>query len=162
MTDTHPITHPIWPDLAGRLHGDRHVLPVRVYYEDTDFSGVAYHGAYVRFLERGRSDFLRLLGVHQGALHGSESVAFAVRSMTLDFPRAARIDDVLEVTTRVDEVGGATVTLGQRIVRGEEVIVDASVRVALVGGGKPRRLPAGLRQAFLSLSAVSATDPSSS
>jgi acyl-CoA thioester hydrolase len=154
--------HPSWPDLAGRLVGDRHVLPVRVYYEDTDFSGVAYHGAYVRFLERGRSDFLRLLGVHQGALHGSDSVAFAVRSMTLDFPRAARIDDVLEVTTMVDEVGGATVTLGQRIARGDEVIVAASVRVALVGDGRPRRLPASLRQAFLSLKAASADDPPSS
>ncbi|MFN8831297.1 MAG: YbgC/FadM family acyl-CoA thioesterase [Labrys sp. (in: a-proteobacteria)] len=155
-------TNPRWPDLAGRLKGDRHVLPVRVYYEDTDFSGVAYHGAYVRFLERGRSDFLRLLGVHQGVLHGSDSVAFAVRSMTLDFPRAARIDDVLEVTTRVEEVGGATVTLAQRIDRAGEAIVMASVRVALVGGGRPRRLPMALRQAFLSLQAASPDEPAAS
>ncbi len=139
-----------WPDLAGRLAGRTHVLAVRVYYEDTDFSGVAYHGAYVRFLERGRSDFLRLLGIHQGAMHGAEAVAFAVRSMTLDFPKPARIDDVLEVETAVDEVGGASVVLHQLIRRDGETIVEARVRVALVGAGKPRRLPTSIREAFLS------------
>jgi acyl-CoA thioester hydrolase len=147
-----------WPDLAGRLAGSTHVLAVRVYYEDTDFSGVAYHGAYVRFFERGRSDFLRLLGIHQGAMHGADDVAFAVRSMTLDFLRPARIDDVLEVETSVGEVGGASVVLQQVIRRDGETIVGAVVRVALVGAGKPRRLPAAVREAFLSRMAEARPD----
>ena len=86
-----------WPDLAGRLVPGGHVLPVRVYFEDTDFSGVVYHGSYIRFMERGRSDFLRLLGVGHHALdsgeHG-ESLAFAVRKLVVDFLKPARIDDL--------------------------------------------------------------------
>ena len=91
-----------WPDLAGRLIPGGHVLPVRVYFEDTDFSGVVYHGAYIRYMERGRSDYLRKLGVGHDALdrgeHG-EPLAFAVRRIAVEFLRPARIDDVLEVET---------------------------------------------------------------
>src|SRR6476620_8093939 len=99
-----------WPDLAGRILTDaggrrRHVLPIRVYFEDTDFSGLVYHGSYVRWCERGRSDFLRLLGNdHQALIKGAagrEPAAFVVRRMTLEFLRPARIDEILEVTTRV-------------------------------------------------------------
>ena len=87
-----------WPHLAGRLEGGAHVLPVRVYYEDTDFSGVVYHASYLRFLERGRTDFLRLGGVDQSTLHAAgEGVIFAVRRMTVDFLKPARMDDVLIV-----------------------------------------------------------------
>ena len=84
-----------WPDLAGRLDDGVHVLPVRVYYEDTDFTGIVYHGAFVRFFERGRSDFLRLAGIHHAQLKAGEtgqSLAFAVRTMNMDFRKPATID----------------------------------------------------------------------
>lgn len=142
-----------WPYLAGRLVAGGHVLPVRVYYEDTDFSGFVYHASYLRFMERGRSDFLRLLGVEQGALF-AEAVAetggfaFVVRSMQIDFLKPARIDDVVEVRTEHKEVAGASVTLLQRVVRGDEVLVEAEVRVACIAGGKAQRIPAALRKAM--------------
>ncbi len=105
-----PVAGP-WPDLAGRLiedaSGRRHVLPIRVYFEDTDFSGLVYHATYLRWCERGRSDFLRLLGNdHQalfGGAEGREPAAFVVRRMALEYLRPARIDEVLEVTTRAKE-----------------------------------------------------------
>ena len=97
----------------------RHVLPVRVYFEDTDFSGLVYHGSYVRWCERGRSDFLRLLGnSHRDLEEGAgerEPAAFVVRRMQLDFLKPAHIDDVLNIRTQVKEVGAATLTLDQRM-----------------------------------------------
>lgn len=147
-----------WPDLAGRIiddaKGRRHVLPVRVYFEDTDFSGLVYHGSYVRWCERGRSDFLRLLGTDARRLidgSGSlEPAAFVVRRMSLDFARPARIDDVLEVETRVKELGGASVTLVQTISRKGVRLCEADVTVVLVSvSGKPLRLSGAVRTAFL-------------
>ncbi|WP_198338233.1 tol-pal system-associated acyl-CoA thioesterase [Labrenzia sp. VG12] len=134
-----------WPDLSGRLEEGGHVLPVRVYYEDTDFTGIVYHGAYVRFFERARSDFLRLMGIHHADMasgaHGA-SLAFAVRSMTLDFQKPARIDDVLEVHTSLAEYKGARIRLDQLIHRGDELLVSAAVTVAVITGeGRPTRLP---------------------
>lgn len=148
---------PAWPDLAGRLiedaSGRRHVLPVRVYFEDTDFSGLVYHGSYVRWCERGRSDFLRLLGGdHRRLIDGSggtEPAAFVVRSMSLDFRKPARIDEVLEVETRVGEVGAASLTLLQTVRRGETVVAEAEVTVVLISvSGKPLRISTALRDAF--------------
>jgi acyl-CoA thioester hydrolase len=114
---------PIWSDLAGRLDrtGKLHTLPVRVYYEDTDFSGVAYHASYVRWCERGRSDFLRLAGNdHKRLFDGSndqQPAALMVRRLTIDYLGPAQIDDVLEVITRIQDMSAATMTLDQRIVR---------------------------------------------
>lgn len=137
-----------WPDLAGRLDGTGHCLPVRVYYEDTDFSGVVYHAAYLKFLERGRSDFLRLRGVSHTAL-GADGLAFAVRRMALDFAKAARIDDVLVVETRVAECRGASLRLSQVVMRGAAPLVSADVTVAVIDGdGRPKRLPADIRAAL--------------
>ena len=102
------------PPLAGWLTADGHVLPVRVYYEDTDFSGAVYHGSLVRFLERGRSDFLRIRGVSHAPL-SAKGLHFAVSEMTLSFHRAARIDDIVEVTTKVAKLSGARVVLAQAI-----------------------------------------------
>jgi acyl-CoA thioester hydrolase len=137
-----------WPDLAGRLTPGGHVLPVRVYFEDTDFSGIVYHASYLRFMERGRSDFLRLLGVSHNRLgEGAEgeSLAFAVRHMEIDFLRGARIDDVLQVETALADVTRARIVLGQRVRRGEETIVEATVTVVIVNAaGKPRRLPSSI------------------
>jgi acyl-CoA thioester hydrolase len=137
----------IWPHLSGRLDGDTHVLPVRVYYEDTDFSGIVYHASYLRFLERGRTDLLRLAGVDQSALHADgEGIVFAVRRMTIDYLRPARMDDVLQVETRTAQILGASLTIAQRITRGDDVIVTADVRVAALAGGKPARIPDELRE----------------
>src|SRR3954464_5996626 len=96
-----------WPQLSGRLEDGTHILPVRVYYEDTDFSGVVYHANYLRFLERGRTDFLRLAGVDQSTLPaGGDGLILAVRRMALDFLKPARMDDVLVVETRAADVRG--------------------------------------------------------
>ncbi len=146
-----------WPDLAGRLVGEggarRHILPVRVYFEDTDFSGLVYHGSYVRWCERGRSDFLRLLGNDHRALEagvaGREPAAFVVRRMRLEFLKPAHIDDVLEVETRVKEIGAATLTLQQTVARAGAHLFEAEVMVVLVSrSGKPQRLGRLLREAL--------------
>jgi acyl-CoA thioester hydrolase len=123
-----------------------HRLPVRVYYEDTDFSGLVYHASYLRFLERGRTELLRAAGVDQSVLHaGGEGLFFAVRRMTIDWLVPARMDDVLEVETRTAEVRGASIVIAQRILRGEQVLLTADVRVAALAGGRPARLPDPLR-----------------
>lgn len=156
MTKTLPDSSS-WPDLAGRLAADErgqfHLLPVRVYFEDTDAGGVAYHASYIRWCERGRSDFLRLLGTDsRRMIDGSDShepAAFVVRRMLCDFKRPARMDDVLEVTTRVKELGGASVTLNQVVTLAGRDIFEADVTVVLVAvSGKPLRLSETLRQAF--------------
>jgi acyl-CoA thioester hydrolase len=139
-----------WPDLAGRLEDGGHVLPIRVYYEDTDFSGVVYHGAYVRFFERARSDFLRLIGIHHNEMaegtHGA-SQAFAVKTMTLDFQKPARIDDVLQVHTSLAEYKGARIRLDQLIYREDQLLVSAAVTVAIISSqGRPARLPPALAE----------------
>jgi acyl-CoA thioester hydrolase len=132
--------------LSGTLRGDTHLLPVRVYYEDTDFSGVVYHASYLRFLERGRTEFLRAAGVDQSSLHAEgEGLIFAVRRMTIDYLRPARMDDVLVIETHTAEIRGASLTIAQRILRDEEVLVTADVRVAAVLGGRPARIPDHLR-----------------
>jgi acyl-CoA thioester hydrolase len=139
----------MWPHLAGRLEHGTHVLPVRVYYEDTDFSGVVYHASYLRFLERGRTDFLRLAGVDQSTLHAEgEGLIFAVRRLAIDFLKPARMDEVLVIETRTEEVRGASLVIAQKIVRDGEVIVSADVRVAAIAGGRPARIPDGLRRLF--------------
>lgn len=133
--------------LSGRLEGGRHLLPVRVYYEDTDFSGIVYHANYLRFLERGRTEFLRAAGVDQSILHAEgDGLVFAVRRMTIDYLRPARMDDVVLVETLTAEVRGASLTIAQRILRGSEVLVTADVRVAAIAGGRPARIPDPLRR----------------
>ncbi|HUR44160.1 MAG TPA: tol-pal system-associated acyl-CoA thioesterase [Aestuariivirga sp.] len=128
-----------WPDIAGRISGGVHILPIRVYYEDTDFSGAVYHANYLKFCERARSDCLRLLGIHHHRLDG---MGFVVRRMICDFSKPAKIDDLLEVETRFHELGGARIEVGHTIKRGEEVMFSGQVTVALVGSdGRPKRLP---------------------
>jgi acyl-CoA thioester hydrolase len=139
-----------WPDLAGKLVPGGHVLPVRIYFEDTDFSGVVYHGSFIRFMERGRSDFVRLLGIGHTALaagdHG-EPLAFAVRRIHVDFLKPARIDDLVEIETTVRDIAGARLVLRQVARCGEQLLVEADVTVVLVTpGGKARRIPPGVRE----------------
>ena len=119
-----------------------HQISVRVYYEDTDFS----HASYLRFMERGRTELIRDLGIEQRELFdGDAALGFAVRRMLIDFVRPAVMDDLLIVETRPTLARGATMELDQRILRGEEVLVTAQVKVACVGGGKARRIPDVLR-----------------
>ena len=147
------MTEPIKPPLDGEIRDGRHVMPVRVYYEDTDFSGVVYHANYLRFMERGRSNYLRLLGADQRALfeqaeEEAPGFAFVVRSMRIDFRKPARMDDVLDIITEPQEVKGASVVLQQRVTRAGETLVEASVQVAFVSGGRARPIPKPLRAAM--------------
>jgi acyl-CoA thioester hydrolase len=141
-----------WKELAGRLERGLHVLPVRVYYEDTDFSGAVYHANYLKFCERGRSDCLRLLGIRHHEMHWHETegrMGFVVRRMICDFRRAARIDDLLEVETRFRDMAGARMELGQKILRQSEVLFAAEVTVALVDAmGRPKRFPRAMVEAL--------------
>jgi acyl-CoA thioester hydrolase len=142
-----------WPDLAGRIEGGRHILPVRVYFEDTDFSGLVYHASYLRWCERGRSDLLRLLGVRHADLiapgEGAEPAAFVVRRLEIDYLRPARIDDVLEVTTECAEISGAFLLLVQQVRRLDVPLCKVVAKVVLISqSGKPMRLPPAVRDAF--------------
>jgi len=136
--------------LDGTLRDGGHVQPVRVHYEDTDFSGIVYHANYLRFMERGRTNYLRLLGADQRALFEEAAAeapgfAFVVRSMQIDFRKPARMDDVLEVITTPVEVKGASIVLHQRVNRDGDLLVEATVQVAFVSGGRARPIPKALR-----------------
>lgn len=136
------------PGLAGHLTDVGHELLQRVYFEDTDFSGRVYHARFLHFLERGRTDFLRLKGVHHHEL-ADLGLAFAVTRMEMDFLAAAGIDDVLTITTRLEKASGARIALKQGIERDGRQIVRADVTVALIDStGRPVRLPADIRSAF--------------
>lgn len=127
-----------------------HQITVRVYYEDTDFSGVVYHASYLRFMERGRTELIRALGIEQRELFdGETALGFAVRKMTIDFLRPALMDDLLTIETRCVVARGATMDLEQRVLRGEEELITAGVTVACVGGGRARRIPDGLRKRLM-------------
>ena len=139
--------------LDGRIVAGRHRMHVRVYYEDTDFSGIVYHANYLRYMERSRSNYLRLLGADQHALFAEASAeapgfAFVVRAMQLEFLKPARMDDLLEVVTAPIEVRGASITMHQEVRRGEELLIEARVKVAFVAGGKARPIPKPLRLAM--------------
>jgi acyl-CoA thioester hydrolase len=141
------------PVLDGEIRAGQHYQTVRVYYEDTDFSGIVYHANYLRFMERGRTNYLRLIGAdHRALFEATEKeapgFAFVVRSMALEFLKPARMDDVLEIVTRPAEVKGASVLLKQQVKRGDDLIVEADVRVAFVSGGRARPIPKPLRIAM--------------
>ncbi len=141
-----------WPDLAGRIEDGAHVLPVRVYHEDTDFSGLVYHASYLKFCERGRSDWLRLLGIRHGELRDravGNGLGFVVRRLECDFQKPARISDVLEVRTRLSSASGARLRLSQAITRGGERVFTAEVVLALIDrAGRPRPVPAEVAAAL--------------
>ena len=134
----------------GAITSGVHRLAVRVYYEDTDFSGNVYHANYLKFCERGRSDFLRVAGIDQNALFGAgEPIMFVVRRMACEFLRPARFDDLLTVETSSGEMTGARFVLSQRVLRGAEVLFTADVTVALIDGrGRPKRVPPEMARAL--------------
>ncbi len=146
-----------WPDLAGRLDKGEHHLPIRVYFEDTDFTGLVYHANFLKFCERGRSDFVRKLGVSHAELergdHDAGPAVFVVRNMDIDFLAPAHIDEVLIVKTQVGEVGAATLVLDQSVWREEKLLMTAKVRIVLISkDGKPLRIGKHLRETLTNLS----------
>jgi len=136
--------------LSGDMTEQGHALIQRVYYEDTDFSGVVYHACYLQFLERGRTDFLRCLGVQQSRMSSAEDgegLVFVVHRMEIDFKSSARMDDVLTILTRTQKAAGAKLSLSQEIRRDGKLLIAAMVTVAIINAaGRPRRLPADLAQ----------------
>jgi acyl-CoA thioester hydrolase len=138
------------PHIDGEIRDGRHTMRIRVYYEDTDFSGIVYHANYLRFMERGRTNHLRLMGAEQHALFAEAQTeapgfAFVVRSMRLDFLKPARMDDVLDVVTWPLQVKGASITLAQEVRRGADLLVKAEVRVAFISEGRAQPIPKALR-----------------
>jgi acyl-CoA thioester hydrolase len=126
-----------------------HRLTLRVYYEDTDLAGIVYHANFLKFAERGRTEALRAAGVDQGRLKAERGLVFVIASMRCDWRRPGRFDDLLTVETGLIRLGGATVDLGQRVLRGDETLFDAEARLAPMGeDGRARRLPADLREAL--------------
>jgi acyl-CoA thioester hydrolase len=139
--------------LDGEIRDGKHCQVVRVYYEDTDFSGVVYHASYLRFMERGRTNYLRLIGADHRALFEqaekeAPGFAFVVRHMSIDFRKPAYMDDVLNIVTSPEEVKGASVTLNQKVMRGEDLLVEAHVQVAFVSGGRAKPIPKPLHIAM--------------
>ena len=140
-------------NLDGELRDGRHTMAVRVYYEDTDFTGIVYHANYLRFMERGRTNYLRLIGADHRALFEqaekeAPGFAFVVRHMGIDFRKPAFMDDLLDIVTTPEEVKGASVTLNQKVMRGEDLLVEAHVQVAFVSGGRAKPIPKPLRIAM--------------
>ena len=139
--------------LDGKILNGQHRQPVRVYYEDTDFSGIVYHASYLRFMERGRTNYLRLIGADHRALFEQAAAeapgfSFVVRHMDIDFRKPALMDDVLDIVTAPEAVKGASVVLHQKVMRGDDLLVEAHVQVAFVSGGRARPIPKPLRIAM--------------
>ncbi len=137
--------------LGGTIEDGEHRLWVRVYYEDTDFTGLVYHANYLKFFERGRSDFLRLLGVHHHELKAHEDqIAFAVRHIDITFLSPARIDDVVAVRTRMITMKGAQFFLEQICERDGVKLCEGRINVVCIDGeGRPRRLPKAFAEALV-------------
>lgn len=134
--------------LSGYLEDGVHHLDIRVYFEDTDFSGIVYHANYLKFCERGRSDMLRLAGVHHSDLAG-DGIHFVVRHMQCDFRASARIDDVVRVETRPKRASGARLVLVQAVKLAEKVLFEAEVTLALINdAGRPQRIPPEMMRAM--------------
>lgn len=137
----------------GWMEGSAHVFPVRVYWEDTDAFGIVYYANYLRYIERARSDLLRLAGVDQIALLAETGLGFAVRHCAIDYLRPARLDDSMAVRTELTDGRGATLTAKQAVWRGDEELVTADVRLACLDrGGRPRRVPPDVLERLATLS----------
>ena len=124
-----------------------HQFPIRVYYEDTDLAGIVYYANYLRFIERGRTEWVRTLGIDQGELKCQAGIVFAVRRVEADYLSPARFDDLLTVKTRLIDLTAARIVLDQAVLRGDDRLFQAVVTlVALTDAGRPARIPAEIRQ----------------
>ncbi|MFD1035359.1 YbgC/FadM family acyl-CoA thioesterase [Sphingomonas hankookensis] len=148
------MTDPDQP-AGGRFVGGTHRFPVRIYFEDTDLSGVVYHANYLRYFERARSDMLMIAGIDQRTAHETGEGAYAVRSMQLDWKAPARLNDALVVVSTVERVRAAAVDIQQRVIRDDLLLASARVEVAFVApSGRPRRQPAAWVETFTALVAT--------
>jgi acyl-CoA thioester hydrolase len=149
-----------WDSPRGWFDNGEHVLPIRVYYEDTDAAGIVYYANYLRFAERARTEMIRCLGVEHRKLMAEQGLAFAVRSCTVEYLRPARLDDEIAVRTRVDAVGGASLRATQRVVllddeRNQSELVELKIRLAFIDGAqRPARMPAEIRGAVAAFMAT--------
>ncbi len=139
------------PQGMGRFDGKTHILPIRIYYEDTDLSGVVYHANYLRYMERGRTEFFRLAGITKMAmLDDAEPTAWTLRNATLDFRRPARLEDQLEVHTTCPLLTGARMRADQKITANGMLLVHGTVEACIMTlDGKPRRIPQAIRDLLL-------------
>lgn len=145
MTETDSLDKP----QSGRVTDGEHRFPVRVFFEDTDLSGIVYHANYLRYMERARSDFLRVLGIDQRAVHEAGEGVYAVRDLAIRYNASARLDDELVVVSRVTKIRAASVLIHQRVMLRDTILTDATVEAAFVSAsGRPKRQPAAWVQAF--------------
>ncbi len=130
---------------CGEINNGIHRLIVRIYFADTDFSGVVYHGRYLEFLERGRTEFLRVSGIHHAELASGlsgEKLAWVVRKMQIEFLKPAHIDDILFIDTQIEKISGARILMKQTIQCDVKLLISANVEAALINNeGRPRRFP---------------------
>ncbi|MEJ0026891.1 MAG: YbgC/FadM family acyl-CoA thioesterase [Rhizomicrobium sp.] len=138
------------PAGLGRFVGKTHILPLRVYYEDTDLSGVVYHANYLRFMERGRTEFFRLAGIALAALADEQPTAWTLRHASLEFHRPARLEDQIEVRSVCSGLTGARMRADQKIMCGDTLLVHGRVEACMMTlSGKPRRIPQTVREKLL-------------
>ena len=134
---------------AGRLAGDVFIYPLRVYYEDTDAAGIVYYANYLKFIERARTEMMRAAGIDHSGMRDTDGVLFIVRRCTLDYHRPARLDDLLEIHTRIVALKGASLVAEQVVLRDGETLVQAELRLACIKeSGAPARFPPHLRAAL--------------
>jgi acyl-CoA thioester hydrolase len=143
------VTAPPEGPTTGRIENGRHVLPLRIYYEDTDAQGIVYYANWLRFLERGRTELLRMIGLEHSALRAESGIQWIVRRCTIDYLRPARLDETIDIVTGCGEMRGASLDMIQEARRGEELLVRAELLVACIGShGRPARLPLQARNAL--------------
>jgi len=132
----------------GRFEGKTHILPLRIYYEDTDLSGVVYHANYLRYMERGRSEYFRSAGITRLAmLEEAEPTAWTIRKAALNYFKPARVDDLIEVHTICTGITGARMTADQKIYAKGALLTHGHVEACIITlSGKPRRIPLEMRQ----------------
>lgn len=137
------------PPYSGRFEAGEHLFGVRVYFEDTDAGGMVYHANYLRFMERARSDMMRLAGIHQRESFEAGEGAYVVAEIGIRYKRSALLDDDLLVISRIAKVGGASCAIHQRVMRGSELMAEADVAVVLIDrNGRPKRQPRQWVEAF--------------
>lgn len=134
---------------SGLIDGPLHRFAVRAYFEDTDLSGVVYHANYLRWFERARSDCVRLLGIDQRKANEAGEGAFVVSELAIRYVSPARLDDAVLIETTCSDLGAASCRMQQRALLDGRLLADAKLRIGFVApDGRPRRMPAGWREAF--------------
>ncbi len=142
---------------SGRIEGGHHILPLRIYYEDTDAQGIVYYANWLRFLERGRTELLRQLGLEHAALRAERGINWVVRRCTIDYLKPARLDEIVDVVTGCGEMRGASLDMIQEARRGDDLLLRAELLIACMGnGGRPLRIPAEARAALQTVAMAAA------